>query len=1446
MVTTQRAHNAWGICIGAVTLSAVQMTRHPDGPVVTARHALPHAGDPQGALAGFLGEHAIEGSVAITGRRLAQGINLTLISEPMAVERAYRFLHDPATPHAPAIVSAGGETFLAYLLDATGHVMNVVSGNKCASGTGEFFLQQLGRLDIPLSELADWDPATPAYEVSGRCSVFCKSDCTHATNKGVPKPQVVAGLARMMAKKVLELLAQVPEKAGIWLVGGASLNTPMVAALREEIPDLWIPPTAHGFEALGAALHALEQQTRPLPARSSALFQPRSPRYHRLGPLTEAASQVDFKQMPRGTLQPGESCILGLDVGSTTTKAVLLRPRDQALVAAVYLRTNGDPVAAARACYREIMAQVTERVGDHDLPLIGLGTTGSGRAIAGLHAASDDVVNEIIAHAAAAAHFDPEVDTLFEIGGQDAKYTLLAQGVPVDYAMNEACAAGTGSFLEEAARETLDVPMAQIAESALAAPAAPNFSDQCSAFIAADIQNAVQEGWQRNEVMAGLVYAIAQNYLNRVKGPRPVGHNIFMQGGVCYNRAVPLAMAKLLGRPIVVPPDPGLMGAFGVALVVARRIERGQSPSRSYDLAVLAERDVKRKSAFICGGGRDKCDRKCEVSRLQIAGRTRPFGGACSLYDNLRRHLRVDQKALNLVQARQELIWDPAHRTIPPGMQRRGRIGMSRSFMMQLFHPLFATFFARLGFEPVLADEVCPAGVEKRQAPFCYPAEQSHGWLADLLQRGGGLDGLFLPHIKALPAMADQTSAQLCPLVQGEGDMLKATFARELTASRLPLHRPLLDFTRGLDQGQEPLLELARRLGVEPRQARAAWDAAHAAQHRVMAANRELGRKFLAELKADPARIGVVLLSRPYNGLTRDGHMGIPNKLASRGIPILPFDALPLEGERSFRHMYWGSGQGLLAAARLVARHPQLYALWVSNFSCGPDSFLIGYFRDLMGRKPCLTLELDSHTADAGLETRIEAFLDIIAGARAGGADFRAPAAPRPTPARVGTDQGGLRVTTGAGEVLPLTDSRVTILVPEVGEIMTRALVAAFRSSGYHAVGHPPNDAELLALGRSHSSGKECLPLTLTVGTLINYTQRLRRTDEVVVYFMPTASGPCRFGQYSVFMEDLIRNKGLADVALLSPTSENSYGGLGPAFTRRAWWATILADELEDMRAMLLANASDGESAMALFRCECSALMASLEHGEWRTLCRRLEQAAENLATIPLRRPIAEVPVVSLSGEIYVRREPLSRQFLTERLAQRGIAVSCVPTAEWLHYSDNLVTRGLVDYRMGLREGLMFHLKRHLMERDERTLKRILARAGLTRPHPIPLAELLRNGARHVAPALTCETILTVGGALTDVATRVSGVIAMGPFGCMPNRLAESILKRTMHADTKRQILNGDGRAYRVLEGMGDLPFLAIESDGAPFSQTVEARLEAFCLQVDRLHRRMRDAGLTG
>ena len=292
---------------------------------------------------------------------------------------------------------------------------------------------------------------------------------------------------------------------------------------------------------------------------------------------------VRFEDRPRGKAEAGDRTVLGLDVGSTTTKGVIMRCRDKAILAADYLRTDGDPVAASRKVYSSLAEQI-----DVPISIIGLGVTGSGRQISGLHAMTDGVINEIIAHAAAAVHFDPQVDTIFEIGGQDAKYTYITNGVPSDYAMNEACSAGTGSFLEESAKESLGLKVTDIGKVAYTGLNPPNFNDQCAAFIGSDIKNAAQEGIPVNDIVAGLVYSICMNYSNRVKGNRPVGKKVFMQGGVCYNEAIPAAMAALTGKEIIVPPEPGLMGAFGVALEVERRIELGLMKEASFDLNRLA------------------------------------------------------------------------------------------------------------------------------------------------------------------------------------------------------------------------------------------------------------------------------------------------------------------------------------------------------------------------------------------------------------------------------------------------------------------------------------------------------------------------------------------------------------------------------------------------------------------------------------------------------------------------------------------------------------------------------------------------------------------------------------------------------------------------------------------------------------------------------------------
>lgn len=1429
-----------GICLGASTVSMAEVQFTGGQARVISFGARAHEGNPRQTLLdalSFLDLSAYD-RVAATGRKFRQLLHLSSISETQAVEYAYRHVA-PEGLFCPAVVSAGGETFIVYVMNRQGRVSNVLTGNKCASGTGEFFLQQLRRMNVSLDEAAHFAAEEDPHPVSGRCSVFCKSDCTHATNKGIPKANVTAGLCKMMAGKILELLKKLPRRH-ILLVGGTAQNRMMVEYLRRDIEGLIVPDEAPCFEALGAALWALENETLPLDIQH--LIQSSRPAFETHPPLTDFESCVEFKPMARGRARSGDVCLLGLDVGSTTTKAVLLRQDDCALVGQVYLRTNGDPVGAARNCYRALLDEIRRDIDPASVTIAGLGVCGSGRQIAGLHAMTNGVMNEILAHATAAAHFDAEVDTIFEIGGQDAKYTHLTQSVASDYAMNEACSAGTGSFLEESALETLGVAMEDIGALALQGRRPPNFNDQCAAFISSDMKNAIAEGATREDLLAGLVYSVCMNYANRVKGNRAVGKKIFMQGGVCYNRAVPIAMAALTGQPIIVPPEPGLMGAFGAALVIKNKLAQGLLSPGSFDLDELANREIRYGKSFICQADKEHCDRRCDISIIIIDGKSYPFGGACNKYYNLQHGLRYDTDRLDGVTARQRAVFASGDAHKAPD---RGRIGFNRSFLVNTYYPLYSTFFTTLGYDVVLPDTCPQSGIDEKRSSFCYPAELAHGYFEALLQTRPRLDFIFLPHVKALPNDGSANDSQLCPFVQGEPFYLQSAFRPQLQIlqqSGVKLLTPLIDLGSGLEAIQKPLAECARKMGAGKVEIRKAFDAALKHQREFFDHLENSGRTALAELEAHPDNIGVVIFGRPYSGLAAEANKGIPRMLASRGLRVISQDALPAGAEAGKNRMYWGTGQQIMKAAAFTEKHPQLFGVYITNFSCGPDSFLLTYFRDIMGGKPSLTLELDSHTASAGIETRIEAFLDVVAAYRHLQKHGRiTPIQDHFSPAQTRFKGGVASITTSGKEVLPLTHPRVTIVFPSMGEIAARMLAAVFTSQGFKTFVQPEADEAILKIGRANTSCKECLPLILTTGSLLHYLQHIRKQGEIVAYFMPTGAGPCRFGQYSVFMEDLIQRHKIPDVAILSISSENSYAGLDGFFRLRTWWAAVISDALEDVRSLLLVKAQDSDAAMRVFEEESVALIQSLKQTDFQALLLQLKQSFARMKAIDgVNRTDTNIPVIALAGEIFVRRDNLSRQRLTEKLARQGFAVICSPVSEWILYTNYLVRKNIIRHDFSITGRLKFLLVEKYVARYTRKLQETMNDSGLLLSHPVDISHILRNAQPFISPHLTGEAILTIGGALAEIAESVCGVISIGPFGCMPSRLSEAILNDAMHRDVKLAQNPEHSTLGKLLAPFDELPYLSIESDGSPFPQIIEAKLEAFCLRARRLHEHMR------
>lgn len=1428
-----------GVCLGASTVSIVEVKENGTGPQVKLLERIEHEGDVKNVFSGLFNKYK-EGAtnIGITGRKFRELVKLPNISEPEATELAYAFSNKDKNQY-DAIVSAGGETFVVYKMDNKNLVSHISSGNKCASGTGEFFLQQIRRMDMDIEKAIDISKNSKnPHHLSGRCSVFCKSDCTHALNKGEPVEDVAAGLAKMIAKKIDELLVKLGAKK-VLVVGGTAMNDVVIDYLRESFDSVDVPEQAPYFEALGAALWARDNEEESRLEHHDDYYKQQKSSFDFLPPLKANLDKVDFKEMPYGDVTEGDECIIGLDVGSTTTKAVLLRTRDKKTLKSIYLRTNGNPVRASRNCYQSLLDQLD----GVDVHIIGLGVTGSGRYITGLHAQTDGIINEIIAHARASAHFDPQVDTIFEIGGQDAKYTFLANSVASDYAMNEACSAGTGSFLEESAYESLGVAMENIADIALKSTEPPNFSDQCAAFISSDIKTALQEGISRPDIIAGLVYSICINYLNRVKGARQVGNKIFMQGGVCYNKAVPVAMAALSGKEIIVPPEPGLMGSYGVALEVQNLIEVGLLDRQEFSLQELADREVTYGKNFICRGHKENCDRRCSINMIQVGDKKFPFGGACNKYYNQMHHKSVDVAAHNHVATRQDMVFKQFAKPRTDLPESAPVVGINRSFQVNTLYPMFFNFFNELGCKVILSEETKQSGIDKGMSSFCLSAQVALGLFEDLLDKKP--DYIFMPQINEIHVSEQEEYRKeyqtVCMFVQGEPYYQKATFLRNGDGEKGPkMLTPILNLMTGYDAGEKEFIEVATEMGFSAAEGKRAAQIAVKKQLECFAAMKKEGRRLINEIENDPERTAVVLFGRPYNAFALETNKGVPFKFASRGIDIIPYDLLEYESEENYKNTFWEMGQRIIKAARIVERHPQLFGVYLTNFLCALDSVMVTHFRDMMGSKPSLTLEVDSHTADAGVNTRIEAFMDVVKNylkIR----DNLVVKNDAYQPAKIKLDNSGsLWFHDSDGGRVKFQDPSVHAVIPSMGETFNGSIAAVLQGLGMDAEALPVCDREALDLGRSVLTGKECLPLINCIGEFMKYIKYRKNPDEKLAFFLAGAGGSCRVGQYATLLETIIEERlKLKNIAVVTLDSDNGYAGLGIPFRLGAVKALIAGDVMADIKAAIAAMAVDKEAGIKKWYEEWNNILDVFNGKNKLSFYKQLRKTTRELSTIKLERPLSEAKYVGLVGEIFVRRDYFSLSNLMEKLAAKGFVVLSAPVTEWVRYVDFLRDKRMLQSKPNFIGKIESFISDFVLESNEKKIKKVLARSGLYEYELIDIKGYINHSSHYIPYKFTGEPGLSSGAMHYNLIDKWCGVVNAGPFGCMNSRMTEAITTPEMTVEGKERASknagkNGDYQHYK--ENVDVLPFFSVEFDGNPFSQILESRLETFVLQSNRLH----------
>jgi predicted CoA-substrate-specific enzyme activase len=1377
-----------GINIGSTSLKMVLAdVSAADGNKVIWSAAVPHEGDFASAVQKLLEEARTIGGLNVGAATLVTGnegrfmFNAAGTLEPLCVEAALKVLG----LKADAVVSMGGEDLIVYSLDQNGKIINNFSGNKCASGTGEFLKQQLARMDMTLDDIDKVPDTAKVYPLSTRCSVFMKSDCTHRLNKReATKDDIVLSLSDVMAVKVIDFLKRAKVTSGrVVLTGGITLNRHIIRFIREKAPNIEfiIPDTAPVFEALGAAMLAVESGSR-LPSADKMLH-PNAVRFGALSALKDWKDKVRFFDKPDGKVQKGRAYLLGVDGGSTTTKACLVDAETDEVAASHYGRTHGDPVKALKECLRIIQEKVVADTGSKDIDIRLVSTTGSSREILGVFLETSGVYNEIIAHAVGTTYFDKDVETIFEIGGQDAKYVFLKNGVPIDYAMNEACSAGTGSFLEESASGDLSIHDARdIGPIALHADAPCKFGEHCSAFINSDIRKAVQQGASKENITAGIVCSIVANYLNRVVGNRTIGGKIFLQGGVAKNPAIPQAFAMLLDKEILVPPSPELMGCFGVALLAKRKHADGLLAEKTVNIDDLLAREIIYERVFTC----QACENHCPIQVLKVNGHPYMFGGRCNKYTNMRKAVKDVPNLFDYVEHRQTMLFEeyaaPAAETKRPFV-----VGIPRAFSVHSLYPLYSWFFHELGIRTFLSTEVAHAGVARAESTYCFPAEIAHGAVQDCLDKGA--DYVLLPHFRDMPSYEDKVHANFCPITQSLPYYIEKAFPDVDKKKWLPL---VVSFKFGEEKALELFSVMTEKLGIPPEETEAAFAKALAKQNEYFAACKKLGEEALADArKAD--RPVIAVLGRPYNAFTQEANMGIPRKFTTRGYTIVPFDILPFENEQIFPNMYWYYGQQDVKAANFLKKESNIYVTYVTNFSCAPDSFILHYLKWAMGQKPFLVLELDSHSADAGIDTRVEAFLDIIDGYRAkkdqieaerysNGWKFVSEKIP-------GSSDFDLRVDNEkTGEKVKIQgNKRVKILLSNMGAISTEYMGAAIRSLGFNAEAMPVATAKTLQIARTHASGKECVPSHLVLGSALQFIASERyRKDELYLIFVPITTGPCRTGQYFVYYENLFRDMRLENVVVFTLSADNSYTELGPAFAKEMWKGLVISDYLKDIQTALMATAVEPDKATKDFERSWRKVMNAVEFRP-KEIWKELNLVADDVKKIPLKRTVAECPKVLVVGEIYVRRDDFAVGELTELMSERGIVVKVSGIAEWIHYLDfvreyalkkliKLQKPGRRLFSQPWRDLKKLEIEEWWKHSVEKKVIKALEPTRLVPETPHDMHLIMEYTQKHfVNLELNSEIAVSSGAAAAAMENGYSGIVNISPFACLIGRVIEGL-----------------------------------------------------------------------
>jgi predicted CoA-substrate-specific enzyme activase len=1309
-------------------------------------------------------------------------------------------------PDVATLIEIGGEDSKVVFFDRDRSPELRMNGS-CAGGTGAFIDQMAALMKTSASGFHDLAlRGANIYPIASRCGVFGKTDVQALMSRNIPREDIALSVFQAIAAQVVAGLARGRDlKSPLLFAGGPLTFFPMLRksfcnVLQIPEQEARLPEGSEILPAIGCAFYPADRgEGGTVDAIVAKLSASETGHRHNGGGVLEPLFaneeelirwKEDHERDRVERIDPEEAVglplFLGVDSGSTTTKIVLTDP-DGRYVAGKYIGTDGDPLQALQKGIDELLIDF-ESYGWMPRILRSC-ATGYGEDLMRASYNIDDGIVETAAHYLAAKRFDENVSFILDIGGQDMKAIHIRDGAVSDILINEACSSGCGSFLETFSR-SMECDLESFARNACFSDAPFDLGTRCTVFMNSKVKEALRDGAGPESISAGLAYSVVRNALFKVlqlRDPDSLGKSVIAQGGTFHNPAVLRALEKTLNRRVIRPDISGMMGAYGAALAAMANYEQdGISVGLETDSGDGLLDEAVRLSGFqpftgsrmrvnhttkqlVCHG----CENSCGVTQLRFENGARCHtGNRCErVYSNFRSN---GGRGVNLWKEKLKLLNDKKYEKINQNGVVFG-IPLVLNFYDDL--PFWRSFLTACGFRVVVSD---PNGYKNLETGLstvvsdniCFPAKIVHSHIFDLAEKG--IDRIFYPIVVRTGAeFKDAKEAFHCPVVTGYADVIKSSVDPEKRFG-IPIDTPAFS-SADPSLFRKQLQNYFGRFGVESRTIAAAFDHATEAQAEWKRLFKERGREVVERAERE-GRMVIVLAGRPYHADPMI-HKGIPEMLAGFGVDVLTEDSLPINEEESLSDLnvltQWTFTNRLYAAARWTRGQKNAELLQITSFGCGPDAISSDEIREILrsAGKNATAVKMDEISNLGAVKIRLRSMIEAIRLKH-----VHESAKSRSTPAG---DQAVNPAKRNSGSIKHF-------IVPHFSPLYSPLMPSIFKSFGYTLDVLPPQDRESLEFGLRNMNQEMCYPAILIAGDIVRAFQTGGYHPEETAVILSMTGGQCRASSYVPLVRKALSGAGFPNVRVMtfSTADLNSLQGLElniRELVKQIATGVIFLDALSDLYFATVSRELEKGRSLGLHEIYMRSFALALETGApFDRFIAILEKAVEAFNQVPVTD--AEIPVIGIAGEIFVKYNYFAGGNLIEWLIGEGVEVRLPSLQNFFlqEFINETFNRKQNLKKGGILDPIKIGLLRYYVEGRLKRLEKTMSAFRYARRQP-DLDRLARDAERITSLAnQSGEGWLLVSEMIAMIEDGVEEIAILQPFGCISNHITGKGIERRM------------------------------------------------------------------